>query len=625
MLRENTQILTLTLVPVLFTLFYIVPGAVLISNSLAKEKRLENIAFAMLLSLVFAPLTLTLLGRVVPGNDSLLMAGYVSFWALAIIGIRIFPATVKAWLPDFSVLPRADTVAWLVSILLTVIIVSVRLPIFAGFASLIDDDIFHMAKLSSIAATGLPSLYSRQPLYQFIYFDLDYILPALWTRYTDGAMGMALAWVVHIGIQTFVISLFQTRLIYMFANTRMTRLFGLLAIHAATGLDLVFLPWLHNLHLDIWPTDLGWFNGFMQISMPITLHLWVPQNMLGLAVVGLIYCQSVVTPKKGFPQAIFVALLLVALFRTSTFVFIGVLPGLALWHLYELMTSKDRIRLLGHLAATALIAIAIVFPFLSDALSKRTFLEFGLRSFEFLDVPVLHWLAYPITASVYLFLELGILLPLLLWVLLRSRHWVRPLLFWIFVSVGLLFPFVVQTKFSNDIAMRGIMPAQFAAAIIGCYILTKWEYLKKGYVYTLVTFQLALSIMTVGSELFFRYTGEAEPISATSRWIAQNTPTNSLIFYEQGSGGQTHSATLEENYGQRLAYFRSPLTFDFNFTPVPFRAWRCPPEVNLYDANSLCSIEAHIPEAQPVYVRYLSPAPSLDADSFTLVLMLRSS
>ena len=63
---------------------------------------------------------------------------------------------------------------------------------------------FHLTKLTSIAATGLPSLYARQPLYPFIYYDLDYIAPALWVRYTGGGVGIALAWVVHIGIQTFV-------------------------------------------------------------------------------------------------------------------------------------------------------------------------------------------------------------------------------------------------------------------------------------------------------------------------------------------------------------------------------------------------------------------------------------
>ena len=83
-----------------------------------------------------------------------------------------------------------------------------------GYESLIFDDHFHLSKLTSIAATGLPSLYARQPLYAFTYYDLDYIVPAFWVRYSSGAIGIAQAWVVHIGIQTFVITLFLTRLLY---------------------------------------------------------------------------------------------------------------------------------------------------------------------------------------------------------------------------------------------------------------------------------------------------------------------------------------------------------------------------------------------------------------------------
>ena len=68
--------LALSSVPVLFFLFYFLPGAVLISISAdAKEKRFESIALAVLLSLVFAPLTFALLSQAVPENDRLLLGG----------------------------------------------------------------------------------------------------------------------------------------------------------------------------------------------------------------------------------------------------------------------------------------------------------------------------------------------------------------------------------------------------------------------------------------------------------------------------------------------------------------------------------------------------------------------
>ena len=125
--------LALSSVPVLFFLFYFLPGAVLISISAdAKEKRFESFALAVLLSLVFAPLTFALLSQAVPGNDRLLLGGYVLFWALALVGVRLFRQTVSGWLPDFSALPKADKTAWLFSFLLAAIVVSMRIGIFQG-------------------------------------------------------------------------------------------------------------------------------------------------------------------------------------------------------------------------------------------------------------------------------------------------------------------------------------------------------------------------------------------------------------------------------------------------------------------------------------------------------------
>ena len=499
-----------------------------------------------------------------------------------------------------------------------------------------------MAKVSSFAATGLPALYARQPLYAFEYYDLDYIAPGLWVRYSSGAIGIALAWAVHVGVQTFAVSLFLSRLIFMFAKTRVTRLFGLFALHAATGLDLFLLPWLsHPPHLDAWMRDLSWFDGYIQIIMPITLYVWMPQHLLGVALVGLIYFFSTAKFPDGFPRAFAVGLLLVALFRASTFVFIGLAPGLALWHLSELLTKRARLRQLYHSAATALVALAFVFPYLATVLNKRSYLEFGLRSFVFLDIPVIPWLKYPVTMLVYLFIEVGILLPLLLWLLTRPRLYAsssrltlttpatcgqtprpdddtrRALRFWLCTAVGFLIPFVAKTPLFNDIAKAGSMPAQLAAAMIGCFVLVQGGARRTSLVSALVALQLLLAVASVGTDLYYRATQEPRAIPTPSQWIASNTQPTSLVFYEQDTDIQDGlDRMLEINYGQRMSFVQVPETIDLNFTPVAPTAWRCMPGANLYDANSLCSIEALIPGAQAVYVKYLSSAPLLDSSSF---------
>ena len=159
------------------------------------------------------------------------------------------------------------------------------------------------------------------------------------------------------------------------------------------------------------------------------------------------------------------------------------------------------------------------------------------------------------------------------------------------------------------------MPAQLAAAMTGCFVLTQWEHQKRRYVTVLVALQCVLSVATVGAELYYRFSEKTTAIPATSRWIARNTPTTALVFYEQDQDPATHGPwdrLLEVNYGQRLSYVNNPDIVDHNFTPAPSNAWLCLPEVNLYDASSLCSIEAHIPGTQPVFIKYLSSAPSLD-------------
>ena len=613
------------LVPLLFILFYLVPGSVLLSNSPLKGRRLENLSDAVLLSLVFAPLTFTLLSRAFPNNDTLQLAGFFAFWALFAAVVRLFPETVRVRLPDFSAMPKADRVALLVSALLAAIVVSLRLGIFQGNVSQIDDDDYHLAKLTSIAATGLPALQARQPLYPFIYYDLDFIAPALWVRYTSGTVGTPLAWVVHIGVQTFVSSLFLTRLMYKFAPSRMVRLFGLLALHTATGLDLLFLPQLLRLHrelgldsflhLDAWTRALGLFDGFLRLVMPLTFYVWTPQNQLGLAILGMIFLLITASRQQGTWQMVGLAFLGVTLFRTGIFVFLGALPGLVLWYLHRLWTDRDRLRQLLHLATAALIALLMLYPSFADFSNKRSLLDFGLRSYAFLDIPGVPWLKYPVTALTFLFLEMGIPFVILLWLLLRPSLRTGPIRFWLFTASALLIPFVVKIGFTNDIAMRGVMPAQLSMAIIGCYVLTKLEAGRRGIAAAVVIVQAVISLSTVGVELYFRSTMEKPPIPSTTRWIAQNTPLESLVFYEHRG-----TTAYEVNYGHRMSYtvWRRH-EMDLMFTPYDPSAWSCLPEADLYNEDSLCAIEALVPGAQPVYVKYAEAEPELGSPSFSLV------
>jgi len=345
-------------------LFYVLPGGLLIATSRGNEgKRLENIALAVLLSLIFAPVSLALLGYAFPGNDRALLAGYLTVWGLPLLGLRLFRSRIIRWLPDFNVLPRAGAGALLFSVLLAVFFLALRFNVFQGQISKVADDFAHFAKVTSIAATGLPSLYSRQPLYPFTYYDLDYIVPALVVRFSEGSVGVVVAWLVHASVQTFVVTLFLARILFLFARSWAVRLFGLLTLNFAAGLDYLLAPWLLGLRqIGGGVNDVDAQHGLTMISSPILLQVYTPQHMLGLAIVGLIFYLIAARPYRGIPQAVAFALLLVALFRASTFVFAGLLPGLALWHLYELLKTRRRMHLLAFLAVTGLLAFALNYP-----------------------------------------------------------------------------------------------------------------------------------------------------------------------------------------------------------------------------------------------------------------------
>lgn len=589
----------------LVVLFYILPGTLVLGRLFGyKEKGFENGALAVLLSLVSSPLILTQLSRIFPSNDIGLLGCFLALCAIAFAGTKVFGRSVLARLPDFGALPRADMAAWLFSALVTAAVLTVRIGVFRGNESLITDDHFHFTKLTSIAATGLPSLYARQPLFVFSYYDLDYIVPGLLVRYSGGAVGIAQAWVIHIGIQTFAISLFLSRLLYIYIEASLARLFGLLALHVGTGLDLFFLPQIEGqTQLDSWPIDLKWFDGFVQIQMPFGAYLWTPQHVLGVAIVGLIGYLTVVRPLQGAPYVIAFGFLMASLYKTSTFVFAGVLPGLAIWHIYSLLTGRKRGQQVLCLVAAALFAGALVFPTLIEHFDKRSILQFGLRPVVFLEIP---WLKYPLSVFLYLALEMGILLPLLLGAWIRPSALSRPLRFWIFLSVGLLIPFFARSPLYNDVAMRGVMPAQMAAVVAGTPVLFILERHRRGLVFSLVVFQLVISSLSGVADFYYRFTRELAVVPQTSRWIARNVPPKALVFFEQDSAPDSGRARLTEvTHSQRMAYSRDPTLHDFLYSAAPPSAWRCLPDVNLLDADSVCEIAAKIHGDRPVFVKYL--------------------
>ena len=191
-----------------------------------------------------------------------------------------------------------------------------------------------------------------------------------------------------------------------------------------------------------------------------------------------------------------------------------------------------------------------------------------------------------------------------------------PALLLAVAAVGLLIPFIVRLPNNNEVAMRGVIPAQVGVTLAGCYVLTLWEKRHRRLVTALVALQVILTTVVAGihSNRIISFADESVP--ASSRWISRNTPFNALVFYEQDPATSIWTKLIEPIYGQRLSYVEWPVFWDWNMTPAQQFAWNCLPKVNLYAADSLCAIEANIPGEQPVYVSYLAPPSSLDAAYF---------
>lgn len=302
------------------------------------------------------------------------------------------------------------------------------------------------------------------------------------------------------------------------------------------------------------------------------------------------------------------------LFKTSTFVFAGVLPGMAIWHVHSRLTDRERFRQLLQLAASALIACALVYPSLIELFDRRSLLQFGLRQVVFLEIP---WLNYLHSFLLYPLLEMGILFPLLLWAWMRPQVLSRPHRFWLFVAAGLVIPFVVRSPLYNDIAMRGVMPAQMAAVVAACPIILSLEQWKRSLAVGLLTVQILITVASSGAEYYYRFTREIARVPQTSRWIAMNVPTSALVFFEQDSEHTSDRVRLTEvTHSQRMTYLRDQTLHDFIYSGAPPSAWRCLPEVNLNNANSVCSIAAAVPGDRQVFLRYLSPKPILEDPGF---------
>ena len=95
-------------VPILFLVFYLLPGAALIRGAWEdKQIRFGHITLVILLSIVLTPLTFSLLSWAVPGNDTLQLCAFLALWALVFAGIRYVRPNAKKWLLDFDTLPNA--------------------------------------------------------------------------------------------------------------------------------------------------------------------------------------------------------------------------------------------------------------------------------------------------------------------------------------------------------------------------------------------------------------------------------------------------------------------------------------------------------------------------------------
>lgn len=470
---------------------YWAPGYALLSLLAVKGiGRIGRILLGVPVSLVLVPYVLAVVGSIFPLVPSswMLVTGSLLLFAGAWLRERMAGKGLLTLRARNHGASSARPVEWVgVSAFILAFAALVGLPnieLFVhGDQALVAgtwDSYWHIAELTSVARSGIPPLHYFFPDASLSYYYWSWIYPAAIVNQGLLRIPLARAYALHVFVQVAAF----LGLCYYFLRLNLSRpigrLSGLAFLTVFGGFDL-FVGMASGADPEWWQKSVAWLISPNQISSFVVLYAWVPQHLAGgLAfVLGLLLWRNMRAP--GGIRWGALGVLLAFTLGTSAFVFMASGLAILLWAIcYRKALLSRRVILplalaivlfgLGswHQLATTLGQGASIgwssfrVPFVEKYVGIQT-------SKAVLADRVLTFLFFPVVGGWVLLIEIG--LPFVLYVLWSLRRgmsggkrWGRFLLIFPGLSFLLVCLFVDKSG-ADDLAMRGMIPAQIAIVL----------------------------------------------------------------------------------------------------------------------------------------------------------------
>ncbi|MBI1812642.1 hypothetical protein HYR82_02585 [Candidatus Peregrinibacteria bacterium] len=455
------------------------------------HSRFRNHPLAWLfLTIILLPPLIELEMFVLPLPHQAIVLESALFLLLALLVDRTLK---RLWL--FSVHPETNTVTrweWIGYVLLLTLffagLVIPKLSLLRASLPTVADDFWRVQYVLSTGYDLAHPVHFHFPSAPFSYYYSDYLLPGIVFRTT--ALSAQASLLIHNLLEEAAILAFVLYVSCMVLHRVLARTFLLLSMTFLGGLDFFVYVYAHVRYATGFPSHLEWWKQALplthrlvfQVPSFYTLFLWVPHHLLAGMMFLLIFLLSL---HRSRSHAIAIGVLLGAMFGFSTFVFCTAAVSYALIRWFETvrMRSIDR-NDVWTIVIAALVALPmarvlwgrggvirfhpLVIPFFSPPSS--TVGSMLIRTFDFL-----------LTMPFILAIDLGIVVVLALALLpiarrrrLNEEHTrLASMLAATVIGTFLVITFL-RSAVTNDLFMRGILPAEIAIVLAASLML---EYL----------------------------------------------------------------------------------------------------------------------------------------------------
>ncbi len=518
-------------------------------TSLLKGKLRQNPFFWVFLSLLIVPFFYTLLISLKALNlESFVILNAVYAFLCLWINRRLNPDSK----PNFDkILPPRKTpvILPLLAAIFFLLVMAPRLGLLKGHFP-IGDDFRQIPKVVSIAASPNEPLFPYFPITRLTIYYFNNIAPGLLVRLTDNLVQAHQAWFIHMAICTIAMLWLIIKIGNALFKIKLSRSIFFFSLTFLSGLEyyLYLLKSPGNLDQLEWWTD--WFFPPSQIHLqttnPYNLFFWVPQHLFAAILVLLLFLILRSDQKDKLLTKIFLGIVWANILGSSAFVFLSTAVVYVIYTVIEVIKKKKVLEILKFNLPVVLIAIGLSLKNLELFLTSEKGQHFVQMGNVFWFLPNFTLLGklvnFSLTIPLYYLVELGILLPILLWALyqfIKDKNFRQKYLF--FYLFIFLWPaiFVVKTTGDNNIALRTFIPAQIALALFAAELTERCQ--KRKLFYPLLIVGILISLPSGLWYFNQHFKGQIDLFKkereALYQTVDEELPLNSIVFSSTNEAG----------------------------------------------------------------------------------------